>query len=130
VLKFKCFFVVLLCFIVSTKAIASIDLSSPINCTYQVGQILDKDEAVNIKNNKPLNWTFNGLLSKKSVFVAGGDSGDVIAIKMREGIIIYLPDQIGTSTFTIWNTGESFWGKQSNVLGSMYSQQYLGICVN
>lgn len=129
-LKFKYLLAIFFGFIVSTKALASIDLSSTINCTYQVGQILDKDEAANVTNKKPLNWTFNGLLSKKPLFVAGGDSGDVIAIKMLQGVIIYLPDQIGTSTFTIWKSGESFWSKQSNILGAVYSQHYLGTCMN
>ena len=122
---------IILSFFVSSQAIAKLDLSSTVNCTYRVGQILDKDEANNVTNNKPLNWTFNGLLSEAPLFVAGGDTGAVFAVKIAEGIVIYLPDAVGTSTFSIWDTGESFWSKQTRLLGGVpYSQHFLGSCVN
>jgi len=111
-------------------ALAEINLSTTVGCTYQTGQILDKKAAENVKNSIPLNWTFNGLLSTKPIFVSGGDTGKVIAIPIDNGVIIYLPFSHGTSAFTIWTTGESFWNKQSNVLGDIYSQQYIGTCEN
>lgn len=116
--------------ITSTSAFAKIDLSATLNCTYQKGQILDKNTSDNVTNSTPLNWTFNGLASKNPIFVSGGETGRVIAIPIETGIIIYLPSDVGTSTFTIWSSGESFWGKQTNLLGSVYSQQFIGSCEN
>jgi hypothetical protein len=116
--------------ICSANVFSGIDLSSTVNCTYQTGQVLHSEEAKNVTNKTPLNWTFNSLLSDKPIFVSGGDSGEVIATKMEEGVIIYLPYSVGTSTFTIWSTGESFWSKQSNLLGKKYSQHFLGSCEN
>lgn len=126
--RYSCF--ALTSLFLSFAAIAKVDLSSTVNCTYQSGQVLDKKKAENVKNPRPLNWTFNGLLSKKPIFVSGGDTDEIITVSMKNGIIIYLPHSIGTSTFTIWITGESFWSKQSNVLGYIYSQHYLGNCEN
>jgi hypothetical protein len=116
--------------LVSSPAMAELNLSATLNCTYQKGQFLDKNESTNVTNSKPLNWAFNGLSSEKPVFVSGGDTGSVFAMPMNEGVIIYIPHPTGTSVFTIWSTGESFWGKQSNIVGRTYSQQYIGSCQN
>ena len=129
-LKIKHLYLVIISFIISVDAIAEINLSTTVSCTYQSGQILDKKEAKNVESSYPLNWTFNGLLSKKPIFVSGGDTSAVIAIPIDNGIAIYLPSSAGTSTFTIWETGESFWSKQVNIVGNAYSQQYLGTCEN
>ena len=127
---FKNIFLFFSSFILSFSAFADIDLASTVHCTYQIGQVLHKNEAKNVTNKTPLNWTFNALLSEKPIFVAGGDTGEVTTIKMEEGIIIYQPFLFGTSTFTIWLTGESFWSKQANLLGTKYSQHFLGSCEN
>jgi len=127
-LKLK--YILLLTIAFSSPAIASLDLSATINCTYQKGQMLNKKESKSANNSKPLKWSFNGLKSKKAIFVSGGDSGSVITVSIENGVVIYLPYPVGTSTFTIWSTGESFWNKQANIMGTVYSQQFIGSCVN
>tara|TARA_R110002072_G_scaffold277623_1_gene439355 strand:+ start:539 stop:931 length:393 start_codon:yes stop_codon:yes gene_type:complete len=118
------------CFIAATDVFASLDLSSTLNCSYQRGQILDKDSAENVHNSTPLNWTFNNLNTKSGMFMAGGDSGEVMALPVFGGMAIYIPDKAGSHSFTIWSTGESIWNKQNNLLGTVYSQQYFGSCIN
>ncbi len=110
--------------------LADLDLSSSLHCTYQRGQFLSKDEAENVKNSTPMNWTFNSLSADSGMYISGGDSGEVMAITIENGMAIYIPYKIGTHTFTVWKTGESIWNKQSNLIGTVNSQQYLGNCKN
>lgn len=116
--------------VLTSPVLASLDLSATVNCTYHTGQMLSKSEATNVNNSTPLKWAFNGLKSEKPIFVSGGDTGKVHPVPIESGVIIYLPYPVGTSTFTIWSTGESFWSKQANIVGTVYSQQFIGSCVN
>lgn len=115
--------------IFSSSCLAKINLSLTVNCTYQKGQLLTNEKSENVTNSKPLNWTFNSLMTDKSIFVSGGDTGSVLSIPIEDGVIIFLPFATGTSTFTIWESGESFWGKQASLSGT-YSQQFIGSCQN
>ena len=121
---------IMLIFLPTTNVLADIDLSSTLHCTYQRGQFLSSSEAENVHNSTPLNWTFNSLTTKNSMYMSGGDTGEVIAIPIDDGVAAYLPYGIGTHTFTIWKTGESIWNKQSNFVGTINSQHYLGSCKN
>src|SRR5690606_18397207 len=76
-------FVAVIASLISTAAIAELNLSATLSCTYQKGQFLDKNESTNVTNSTPLNWTFNGLSSDKPMFVAGGDTGSVFAMPMN-----------------------------------------------
>jgi len=109
---------------------AEIDLTSSLHCTYQRGQYLSNNEAENVNNSRPLNWSFNSLASDKAMYISGGDTGEVIAIPIENGVAVYLPSKIGTHTFTVWKTGESIWNKQSNIVGIINSQHFLGSCKN
>ncbi|MGL6001541.1 MAG: hypothetical protein ACRCZ4_05495 [Plesiomonas sp.] len=117
-------------YLLSLPAIAQIDFSVTVHCTYQKGQFLSKDEAENVTNSKPLNWAFNNLSGEKPIYISGGDSGELITIPIEYGVLIYLPYATGTHTFTVWNNGQSFWGKQSNLVGNINAQQYIGSCQN
>ena len=92
--------------------------------------MLTNDESKNLENPVPLNWTFNGLLSNKATFMSGGDSGEIMVVSMDNGVIIYVPSEKGTSSFAIWKSGKSVWGKQANLFGTIYGQQFIGGCVN
>jgi len=122
--------ILLVSLVLSTSAYASLNLDTTINCTYQKGQFLTKKEASNVSNSTPLKWTFNGLNSKKPIFVSGGDTGRVLPTTIKDGVVIYLPSSGGNSTFAIWRTGESSWSKQAKVAGTVYCQQFIGKCVN
>ncbi len=92
--------------------------------------MLTKKESESLTNSTPLNWTFNGLGSENPIFISGGDTGNVMPMPIENGIVIYLPYSTGTSVFTIWDNGDSFWGKQANLVGTVYSQQFIGKCLN
>jgi hypothetical protein len=116
--------------LISKTVYADIDLSITLHCSYQKGQFLSKTESDNIMNSVPLNWTFNGLNSDKSLYVSGGDTGQVLTVPIENGYSIYLPFGTGSHSFTIWKTGESIWNKQAKLAGVVNSQQYLGSCNN
>jgi hypothetical protein len=116
--------------LISRNVYADIDLKISLHCTYQKGQFLSKKEAENVDNSVPLNWTFNGLASDKPMYVAGGDSDQILVVAIENGYSIYLPYQIGAHSFSIWKTGESTWNKQSNLAGTVNTQQFLGSCSN
>lgn len=117
---------------VSTEnsVLADIDFGQSVHCEYQTGQIMDKDTAKNVKNSTPLVWVFNGLETKNPIFISGGDSGSVYTQNMVGGIAIYFPHSYASSSFTIWQWGESFWAKHSNLLSRTLSQQFIGKCEN
>ena len=117
------------CFL-SFPVVAQIDFSATVHCSYQKGQFLSKEEAENVTNSKPLNWAFNNLSGKKPIYISGGDSGELIAIPIELGVLVYLPYATGTHTFTVWNNGQSFWAKQTNLVGNINAQQYIGSCQN
>lgn len=122
--------IILIAVLFSMPVFAQVDFSATTHCTYQKGQFLSPKESENVTNSKPLNWAFNNLSGEKPVYVSGGDSGEVITIPLELGVIIYLPYATGTHTFTIWNNGQSFWAKQSNLIGNINAQQYIGSCAN
>ena len=122
-------FLIVFCFI-SLQVTAQIDFSATVHCSYKKGQYLSLDEAENVTNSKPLNWAFNNLIGKNPIYISGGDTGELIAIPVEQGVIIYLPYGTGTHTFSIWNNGQSFWAKQTNLLGVINAQQYIGSCQN
>jgi hypothetical protein len=125
--KFLTFIALCIC---SFSLQAQIDFSATIHCSYQKGQYLSNDESENVNNSRPLNWAFNNLSGETPIYISGGDSGQVITIPLDSGMIIYLPDAVGTHTFTVWNDGQSFWAKQINLIGSLNAQQYIGTCAN
>ena len=114
----------------TSQALGEINLSTTVHCSYQNGQIIDKNTAENLNNSVPLNWSFNNLTTASGKYMSGGDSGEVMAIPISDGVAIYLPYSIGTHAFTIWTSGESIWNKQTNLRGLVYSQQFLGNCSN
>ena len=114
----------------STNVYANIDLSLTVHCKYQKGQFLTPNESENITNSKPMSWTFNGVLTNNPMFMSGGDTGSVLSHRIENGVSIYLPSELGSQSFTIWSTGESFWNKQYAILGNASSQQYIGTCTN
>ena len=116
--------------LLSLPVFSQVNFSASTHCTYQKGQFLSKTEAENVTNSKPLNWTFNGLSGSKPLYLSGGDTGEVISVPLESGIIIYLPYPTGTHTFTVWNSGQSFWAKQSSLAGNINAQQYIGSCAN
>jgi hypothetical protein len=117
-------------FLISKKVYADIDLTVSLHCSFQKGQFLTKKEAKNITNSVLLNWTFNGLTTDNPMYVAGGDSGDILVVLIENGYSIYLPYQIGANSFSVWKSGESTWNKQSNLAGVVNTQQFLGSCSN
>jgi len=119
-----------LSFVFSDLAFSNVDLASTVHCSYQNGQMITEEESKNLSNPVPLNWTFNGLLSDNPTFMSGGDTGAVFVVAIESGLAIYLPSTGGTSTFTIWQTGKSIWGRQNNLIGTIYGQQFLGGCEN
>ena len=116
--------------VVSSIALADVDFSETLHCEYQKGQILSKSESENIKNSTPLKWTFNGLKGEKPVFISGGDVQEVVATPLKGGYSIYSTYRSGAHSFTIWLSGESYWNKQSNLIGNTNSQHYIGVCTN
>jgi len=116
--------------IFSFHAAAEIDISKTVHCTYQKGQALTDKESENIVNSVPLKWTFNALLTDNPMYVSGGDTGNVFAVTITQGVGVYLPDNSGTHSFTLFNSGKSFWNKQMGILNMISSQQYIGTCTN
>jgi hypothetical protein len=117
-------------FLISKNVYANIDLTVSLHCSFQKGQLLTKKEAKNVTNSVPLKWTFYGLSTDKPMYVAGADSGDILVVPIDNGYSIYLPYQIGAHSFSIWKTGESIWNKQSNLVNTVNTQQFLGSCSN
>jgi hypothetical protein len=109
---------------------ANIDLTVSLHCSFQKGQFLSKKEAENVTNSTPLKWTFYGLSTDKPMYVSGADAGEVLVVPIVNGYSIYLPYRIGAHSFSIWKTGESTWNKQSNLAGTVNTQQFLGSCSN
>ncbi|MGH1541267.1 MAG: hypothetical protein ACRBHB_12645 [Arenicella sp.] len=109
---------------------AEVSFSETLHCEYQKGQVLSKSESENVKNSTPLKWTFNGLRTDKPMFISGGDVKPVVAVEVNGGFSIYSPYASGAHSFTIWSSGESYWNKQSNLIGNIGSQQYIGTCTN
>lgn len=114
----------------STLTFAGVNFSETLHCEYQKGQVLSKNESESVNNSTPLKWTFNGLKSDKPMFISGGDVQEVVAIAVKGGFSIYSPYDSGAHSFTIWSSGESYWNKQSNLIGNINSQQYIGTCSN
>jgi hypothetical protein len=123
-------FTLIIFFLISKNVYADIDLTVSLHCSFQKGQVFTIKEAVNITNSIPLKWTFYGLSTDKPMYVAGADAGEVLVVPIDNGYSIYLPYQIGAHLFSIWKTGESTWSKQSNLAGTVNTQQFLGSCSN
>lgn len=117
-------------YLLSASVLAQIDFSGTVHCSYQQGQFLSESKSESITNSKPMKWAFNNLSGDKAIYVSGGDSGEVITISIDLGVLIYLPYATGTHTFTIWSNGQSFWAKQTNFVGIINAQQYIGECHN
>jgi hypothetical protein len=77
-----------------------------------------------------LKWTFYGLSTAKPMYVAGANTGELLVVPIVNGYSIYLTYQIGAHLFSIWKTGESTWNKQSNLAGTVNTQQFFGSCSN
>ncbi|EPJ47754.1 MAG: hypothetical protein OFPII_10050 [Osedax symbiont Rs1] len=83
--------IAILVLITTSQALAEINLSTTVHCSYQNGQIIDKNTAKNLNNSVPLNWSFNSLSTATGKYMSGGDSGEVMTIPISDGVVIYLP---------------------------------------
>lgn len=109
-----------------------ISLSAPITCVFRYGQAMDFEKAETDTQKSPMEWNFFDLLGSGPRFQSGGDTGSIQVYRhaANRGVSLWLTQANGAQLFTIWSDGKAFWTKHNDILGSKYTQQFRGTCVN